>query len=74
MLDARSLLSMVKRMIRIIECAAGGVLLVIPDDSHLWRRAAESREKNSKLRRDRDAKPKAETAAPTARARTAASS
>lgn len=65
---------MVKRMIRIIECAASGVLLVIPDDSHVWRRMAEAREKNSKLRQDRDAKAKAEKAAPIARACAAASS
>lgn len=30
-------------MVRILECAASGVLLVIPEDSHLWRNEREAR-------------------------------
>lgn len=30
-------------MVRIHECAASGVLLVIPEDSHIWRNELEAR-------------------------------
>lgn len=30
-------------MVRVLECATSKVLLVIPDDSHVWARRAEER-------------------------------
>ncbi|NWG93222.1 MAG: hypothetical protein HXY21_12075 [Parvularculaceae bacterium] len=61
-------------MVRIIECAASSVLLVIPDDSHVWRRMAEAREQARKLRQDVDARGNAESATAQTRGRSPASS